>query len=833
MSTTRRQFLKSAVTAAAVAGLPSVTAGESQSIANRSSTLMWYRKPAAHWMEALPVGNGKLGAMVFGGTETERLQLNDDTLWSGPPQADWNNPDARQYLPEIRRLLLKEHDYPAANELTRKMQGPYNESYQPLGNLYLTFVNAEGTRGSDYRRELDLETGVIKISYTAGGVRFERTVFSSFPDGVLVVRLTCDKPSSLSFRAHMDSLLRATSSPVAPNELVLQGKAPVHVDPNYLTDATNPVVYDDAPGKGMYFEARVKLMTTGGRGAQDGDGLNVTGANAATLMLVTHTGYKGFGAIPDGSQHEISLVCQERLDAATRKPYARLLQDHMTDHGRLFGRVSLTLETTDASARPTDQRLLTARDEDEPQLAALYFQFARYLLIASSRPGTQPANLQGIWNQDIRPPWSSNWTLNINAQMNYWMAESGNLGDCHTPLFNLIDHLSVTGVPTAKVYYGLDGWTAHHNTDLWAEASPVGAGTGDPTWANWPMGGAWLCQHLWEHYEFSRDDVWLRQHAYPLMKGSVLFMLGWLVPDGDRLVTAPSVSPENHFIGPNGKPIAVSIASTMDMSIIWDLFTNCIAAATVLKEDLELRKRLEEARSHLLSFQIGKYGQLQEWSEDFTEATPGFGHVSHLFPVYPGHEITPHASPAFAKAAGVSLDRRIQNGAGHGGWPCAWYVCLWARLREAEKAHQRVSAMLKVSATPNLFNGNYNLFQIDGNFGTAAGIAEMLLQSHDGVIAFLPALPKSWSSGTLRGFRARGAVQVDLTWTRGRAVSATLRTEISGPRQLRAPRGQQIAAIHSVGGPAAFSQIENDVVTVTLTRGQRYDVQFSGSGNDA
>jgi alpha-L-fucosidase 2 len=814
------------MTAAAAAALPLSSAGESQRAPTSSSTMMFYRTPATHWMEALPVGNGNLGAMVFGGVEIERLQLNDDTLWSGPPQRDWNNPDARQYLPVIRRLLLSEHNYPAANELTMKMQGPFNESYQPLANLYLKFTKTEAA--VSYQRELDLETGVIKITYGADGRQFVRTIFSSASAGVLVMRLTCDRPGELTFVVSLDSLLRATSTAAPPDEIMLRGKAPVHVEPNYQIHATHPVVYDDAPGKGMYFEALVKVIATGGSTTTDAGTLSVKGADAVTLLLTTGTGYKGFGKSPDGTPAEISAFCRERIEAAASKPFTRLLEDHVSDHRGLFGRASLNLETNEASLRPTDDRLRMVRDRDEPQLAALYFQFARYLLIASSRQGTQPANLQGIWNQDIRPPWSANWTLNINAQMNYWLAEPANLGDCHRPLFDLINHLSVTGVPTAQVYYGLAGWTAHHNTDLWAEAPPVGEGAGDPTWANWPMGGAWLCQHLWQHYEFSQDDVWLRQSAYPLMRGCAQFMLEWLIPYADKLVTAPSVSPENHFVGSDGKPIAVSIASTMDMAIIWDLFTNCIAAETILSEDLEFRKRLEDARGRLFPFQIGKFGQLQEWSEDFTEATPGIGHVSNLFPVYPGHQITPQRSPAFAKAAGVSLDRRIQYGAGDEAWPCAWYICLWARLGECEKAHQRVRSMLSKSSTPNLFNGNSNLFQIDGNFGAAAGIAEMLLQSHDGVIRFLPALPGSWAQGTLHGFRARGAVEVDLTWKAGKATSATLLAGTDGRRQLQAPQGQKISALHSGVGPVDLSPAEDGVVSVVLKSGQRYQVSFSG-----
>ena len=826
MDTNRREFLISTVAAAAVAALPSRSGAEHPPTPARPSTLMFYQKPAAHWMEALPVGNGRLGAMVFGGVETERLQLNDDTLWSGPPQRDWNNPEARQHLPEIRRLLLKEHNYPAADELTRQMQGPYNESYQPLGNLYLNFAEPAGA--DLYRRELNLATGVVTITYKANGVAFVRTIFSSAPAGVLVIRLTCDRPAGLTFTAMLDSRLRVNSTASGTDEIVLRGKAPVHVEPSYQVHAVDPVVYDNALGKGMHFEALVKVIATGGATTTNADSLSVKGANAVTLLLATGTGYKGFGKAPDATAEEISALCRQQINAAASTPFASLLQSHVADHQQLFGRVSLNLETAEASLRPTDERLLMVREQEEPELAALYFQFARYLLIASSRPGTQPANLQGIWNQDVRPPWSANWTLNINAQMNYWLAEPAGLGDCHAPLFDLISHLSVTGVPTAQVYYGLNGWTAHHNTDLWAQAPPVGEGFGDPTWANWPMGGAWLCQHLWQHHEFSQDNAWLRHTAYPLMKGCAQFMLGWLIPAGDKLVTAPSVSPENHFIGFNGKPIAVSIASTMDMAIIRDLFTNCVAAATILNEDLEFRKKLEAARSRLLSFQTGKNGQLQEWSEDFTEATPGLGHVSHLFPVYPGQQITPQESPALARAAGVSLDRRIQHGAGDAAWPCAWYVCLWARLGEGEKAHQRVLSMLRKSATPNLFNGDYKLFQIDGNFGVAAGIAEMLLQSHGGIIRFLPALPAAWSQGALTGFRARGGVEVHLEWKAGKAISATLLPDTEVELHLQAPRGQEISAIRLAGKAIQFSPADGGTVSVMVKTGQRYQISFSG-----
>lgn len=503
---------------------------------------LWYKQPAQAWTEALPIGNGRLGAMIFGDPRTERFQINEDTLWSGPP-GDWNNPHASDHLATVRELVLTQQDYTQAGEVCKEMQGPFTESYQPLGNLYLKFPDPGEL--SDYRRQLDIGSALTRVSYRATEVTFTREAFSSAVDQVIAIRLTADKPGSINFTASFRSPILSMADCDNQYSLRLMGKAPKHVDPDYHGSA-NPVIYDAADGAGMRFECAARFVLEGGNTSAVGHTITVTGANAVTILVAAATGYKGLGQAPDTPAGVIADKCGATLDAAARKPYEQLRARHVQEYRSLFNRVSLNLGPNKNAGLPTDDRLKSFKEQrDDQHLIALYFQYGRYLLISSSRPGTQPANLQGIWNELIRPPWSSNWTSNINLEMNYWPAETCNLSDCHEPLFDLIAGLAQTGSVTAKVNYRAPGWVTHHNVDLWRHSAPVGGGTGDPVWANWPMAAPWLCAHLWDHYRFTQDEAFLRVRAYPLMKSAALFCLNWLIDDGSgHLTTCPSISPE-------------------------------------------------------------------------------------------------------------------------------------------------------------------------------------------------------------------------------------------------------------------------------------------------
>ena len=791
---------------------------------SRSDVTLWYRQPAASWNEALPVGNGRLGAMVFGGIEHERLQLNEDTLWSGYP-ANCDNPEARDVLPEVRRLILTERRYVEGGEATKRMQGPFTESYEPLGDLRLHFPSHAGATG--YRRDLNLDSAIASVSYEVSGVTYRREVFASYPDQAIVVRVTASRPGSITLQAALTSPHPSRTEPRGTTDVALVGKAPAHAAPIYRKVA-NPVVYDDAEGKGMRFEARLRVIAEGGSVASGPHGVEARDVDSVTLVLAAATGFRGFDRMPDATAEEVGAKCGAALDAAAKRPYESLRADNVADHRALFRRVSLDLGAGRADL-PTDERLRQVAQSPDAGLVALYFQYGRYMLIASSRPGTEAANLQGIWNEEVRPPWSSNYTININLQMNYWPAEVASLPELAEPLHRLIEELARRGAATAATNYGANGWVAHHNTDLWRSSGPVGAyGSGDPRWAMWPMAAPWLCQHLWDHFLFSGDLNFLRDRAYPLMRGAAEFLLDWLVEDREgRLVTCPSTSPENAFYTADGEVGSVSAASTMDLLLARDLFTACVEAGDALGVDADLRARLENALARLHPFQVGKHGQLQEWWEDFDEPEPGHRHISHLWGLYPGREVSPGRTPELSEAARRSLERRLAHGGGHTGWSAAWIVLFWARLRAPEQAHSMLSQLLVKSSLPNLFDSHPfdtplgAVFQIDGNFGATAAIAEMLLQSHEGEITLLPALPAQWPTGSVRGLRARGGFAVDLEWEDGKATICSLRGTRATTARVRLPEGRSVVEVLRDGEPMEAGQA-GELTAITVEPGREY-----------
>jgi len=754
--------------------------------------VLYYERPASNWLEALPIGNGRLGAMVFGGVEVERLALNEDTLWSGPPES-WDNPGAARVLPKVRELVFQER-YAEADALAKQMMGPYTQSFLPLGDLLITFRH--GDAFSRYRRTLDLATGIAQVEYAIGGSVLRREAFASHPDQVIVVRLEAVSDCELDFTARLGSRLVHRTRPEGETFL-LEGRAPVHVDPDYY-HRSNPVIYRREDGReGMAFAARTGAAVEGGEVWVDHDGIHVRGARAVTLAVAAATGYRSAAPAEEAAR---------TLEAALKKGYVELRSAHVADHSQLFNRVELRLGDGAAPEEgrplPTDERVRRSGAAD-PGLVELLFQYGRYLMIASSRPGTQAANLQGIWNERTRPPWSSNYTLNINTQMNYWPAEVCHLPECHQPLFDLIEELAENGRRTAEIHYGCRGWTAHHNTDLWRQTAPAGDfGHGDPVWTIWPMAGAWLSQHLWEHFLFGGDLDFLRRRAYPLMKEAALFCLDWLVPD-DRgyLVTAPSTSPEHKFRLDDGRLAAVTKAATMDLALISELFAIVIEASRLLGVDEELRGELESARRRLHPLTVDEEGRLKEWACDLPEEDRHHRHLSHLVGLYPGslfHVYTDREeADRLLDAARRSLDARGDEGTG---WSLAWKICLWARLGDGERAYSLVEKVFRLvdparpshgGIYPNLL-GAHPPFQIDGNFGFTAGVAEMLLQSHRGEVHLLPALPRAWKNGRVRGLRARGGFVVDFEWRDGAVRRVRVRATKGGLCRIRAEGAEEL-----------------------------------------
>lgn len=776
----------------------------------RNDLKLWYNKPAVAWEEALPLGNGKTGAMVFGGLVTERLQLNDNTLWSGYPQAG-NNPNGPTVLPQVRQAVF-EGDYEKAAALWKKMQGPYSARYLPLADLWWR-LNVKDSVPAAYYRGLDLNNAVATVRYKIGNVTYQRETFISYPAKVLVMRITADQKGAINGRLGLTSKLKFKVKTSAAGYLVLQGKAPKFVaNRDY---EPQQVVYDTIkdnaagkngspfPGEGLNFEVHVKIKTEGGRVQQNGEELQVSSANSVTIYLSEATSFNGFDKSPGFEGKDPSIEAKAYLQKAGALSYEQLKQGHIRDYQSLFKRVELKLGAADNAVNlPTDERLRKyASAPTDQQLQVLYYQFGRYLLIASSRPGSRPANLQGIWNDQVRPPWGSNYTTNINTEMNYWLAENANLSECHQPLFSFLKELAVNGAQTAKVNYNInEGWVVHHNSDLWAKTSPPGGNEWDPRgmprWSCWPMAGAWMCTHLWEHYLFTGDEAFLKNN-WPLMKGAAQFMLHWLIadPSNGYLITNPSTSPEN-TIKIKGKEFQVGMATTMDMSIIRELFTAAIKTSTILKTDEAFRNQLIQAKEKLYPYHIGQYGQLQEWHNDWDDPNDKHRHLSHLFGLYPGSQINPATTPDLAAAAKQSL---IFRGDVSTGWSMAWKINWWARLRDGNHAYKILSdaftyidptvtrdAMSGGGTYPNLFDA-HPPFQIDGNFGATAGITEMLLQSHNGELALLPALPDAWKNGSISGIKARGNFTVAINWKEGKLTKATIKSNLGGSCRISAP----------------------------------------------